>query len=185
MLRCLCPPSSHCAPPSRCFFAFFPSATPPLCHPSQFLHSSSRGLSCAMETVFVPGLPANGALLLCLWCCSAAAASMPFSFLFLTQNPAIPAGRIFAFCGSHGPRHYCWGGFSTTTSSYLTDAAVFWPGIPVVEISQTLPPALTSSSPGSGDSLDGSQVLVEVQQSLVAMRRQNIQCTLKFNADCG
>ena len=71
-------------------------------------------------------------------------------------------------------------------SSYIADVAIFWPGIPEVQVAQQLPPGLAAVD---GQMLETEssrlKVLAGLQQSVMSSNDQDIRCQLKFALPCG
>ena len=85
-------------------------------------------------------------------------------------------------CGQHGPRVICWGGYSSTTSSLVTDMAVLWPGVPVVNIQQQLPMELQQQLPVPV--LQHSSILSAMETALRRSVAQDALCFRKFGIAC-
>ena len=92
---------------------------------------------------------------------------------------------MLAYCGSHGPRKFCWGGFSSTAGSAITDLAVFWPGIPEVEVTQRLPQAIVAPAVSELSASEQSHLISALQDSVITSFREDIQCQVKLSYPCG
>ena len=97
-------------------------------------------------------------------------------------------GRMGAFCGSHGDRYVCIGGFSTQTSSLLSGATTFWAGVNYVEVEQTLPEGLstgTSIQQNQVGSLSAAELVDLVEETRLNAALADSKCSIQTSGICG